>query len=122
MRFFYRVNGDAWSRYSASVLNDRVTDLYIGKSSSNGAQTNVKFKMMSLAIWKKSLSASDINDIYIFGLYKIFSLLFIELFNATKEHLWMHHFLSAKDDRISLPEMIGLRNTVYISALVMCYP
>ena len=61
-----------------SVLNDRVTDLYIGKSSSNGAQTNVKFKMMSLAIWEKSLSASEINDIYIFGLYNTILLLLIE--------------------------------------------
>ena len=98
LRLFYRVIDNAGTRTSVSELNDRVTDLYVGKSSSDGAQTNVKYKLMSLAIWKKSLSASEINEIYIFGLYKIILLSFIALLNASKGYLRMQHFHSAKND------------------------
>ena len=96
LRLFYRVIDNAGTRTSVSELNDRVTDFYVGKSSSDGAQTNVKYKLMSLAIWKKSLSASEINEIYIFGLYKIILLPFIALLNASKGYLRMQHFHSAK--------------------------
>lgn len=64
----FRINDNAGTRTSVSVLNDRVTDLYIGKSAAVGSQTNAKFKMMSLAIWERSLSPDEINNIYIGGL------------------------------------------------------
>ena len=67
--YFYRVNDNAGTRITISVLNDRVTDLYIGKSSLtlSGRRDNAKFSMMSLAIWERSLTAGEIGSIYVYG-------------------------------------------------------
>eukprot|EP00794_Sanderia_malayensis_P003261 gene3261-3742_t len=50
-------------RTGSSVKVDRITDLYIGKSAS--LSTFAQFNMMSLAIWKRSLSADEVKDIYL---------------------------------------------------------
>ena len=67
--YFYRVNDNAGTRITTSVLNDRVTDLYIGKSSlpSSGLRDTANFSMMSLAIWERSLTAGEIGSIYVYG-------------------------------------------------------
>ena len=67
--YFHRVNDNAGTRTTISVLNDRVTDLYIGKSSLplSGRRDNAKFSMMSLAIWERSLTAGEIGSIHVYG-------------------------------------------------------
>jgi len=63
-----KVNDNAGTRITISVLNDRVTDLYIGKSSLplSGLRDNANFSMMSLAIWERSLTAGEIGSIYVY--------------------------------------------------------